>query len=210
MIRVLLVDDHELFCQGMCALLAREPDLSVVGSARDVATARSLFDEQACDVAVIDISLPGAGGISLVRELRRELPHLAILMLSMHDYPDVVSDALARGATGYALKSQSPQEISDAIRTVAGGQRYLAPPLTELAPSIGKRPSLGLLSGLSAREREVFDLLVQGQSNQAISSSLFISVKTVETHRMRLMRKLSVHSIGELIRLAVRHDRLLA
>jgi DNA-binding NarL/FixJ family response regulator len=210
MIRVVLVDDHELFCEGMRAVLAGEPDLSLVATAHDAPSARRLLDEQPCEVVVVDVSLPGPAGTDLVRELREEAPERPILMLSMHQYPDVVADAFDSGASGYALKSQSPRELFEAIHAVAAGRRYLAPTLEPVAPPSARRPQLGLLRGLSAREREVFDLLVSGHSNQEVSKRLFISVKTVETHRMRIMKKLGVHNIGDLIRIAVRHGHLCA
>jgi DNA-binding NarL/FixJ family response regulator len=209
MIRVILVDDHDLFCEGLRAVLARDSDFAVVATAGDAATARRVFAAQPCDVGIIDVSLPTSNGNALVRDLRRDAPRLPLLMLSMHHFPDVVADALDAGATGYALKNQSPDELFHAVRTVAAGGRYLAPRLSALAAvAEGRRPPLGLLRGLSKREREVFDLLIHGHSNQDISTHLFISVKTVETHRMRIMKKLSVHSIVELIRLAARHGHL--
>ena len=209
MIRVILVDDHDLFCEGMRAVLARDPGLSLVAKAHDAVAARRLFAEQPCDVGIVDVSLRDSNGNALVRDLRRDAPGLPLLMLSMHHFPDVVADALDAGATGYALKEQSPDELFEAIRAVAAGQRYLAPRLASLAPGgHGGRPPGGLLGKLSKREREIFELLIHGQSNRSISSQLFISVKTVETHRMRIMKKLFVHSIGDLIRLAARHGYL--
>jgi DNA-binding NarL/FixJ family response regulator len=211
MVRIILVDDHQLFREGLRALLQAEPDLVITHTANDAREARRVVGEQPCDVVVVDISLPDTSGTALVRTLRREVPGARILMLSMHRHADVVADAFAAGASGYALKSQSPHELFDAIRAVAAGERYISPSLAAQVPSAtAPRPVAGLLGALSVREREVFDLLVRGESNQSISQLLFISIKTVETHRMRIMKKLDVHSIGDLIRLAARHGHLAA
>ena len=211
MIRVILIDDHELFREGLRALLLREPDISVTAAASDAREGRRILDDHPGDLAIIDVSLPGSGGIALARDLKREEPGRRVLMLSMHDQLDVVAEALDGGVDGYALKSQAPAELLEAIHTVVGGGRYLAPQLQARSQDgNGHRLPPGLLRGLSRREREVFELLVRGDNNRQIATHLFISVKTVETHRTRIMKKLQVHSIAELVRVAVRHGHLAA
>jgi DNA-binding NarL/FixJ family response regulator len=211
MIRLILVDDHCLFREGLCALLENDPEMSVVATAGDAREALRAVAEHPCDLVVLDVTLPDAGGVSVVRDVARLAPERALLVLSMHTHADVVAEAIDGGAGGYALKTQSHHELLQAIRNVAAGERYLAPSLRPLMPRDDGWPvSGGLLSALSPREREVFDLLVRGASNGDIAKHFFISVKTVETHRTRLMKKLGVHNIGELIRLAARHGHLTA
>jgi DNA-binding NarL/FixJ family response regulator len=211
MICVILVDDHELFREGLRALLSQDPEITVVATAGDAREAKRVVGDHPTALLIVDVSLPGSGGVPLVRELKREEQRRPVLMLSMHQHADVVADALDNGADGYALKSQSPKELLAAIRVVAGGKRYLAPGLP--VPSGDGHPGavpLGLLRALSKREREVLTCLVRGDSNQDIARQLFISVKTVETHRIRVMKRLEVHSIADLVRLAVRHGHFAA
>jgi len=127
--RFLLVDDHRLFCEGMRALVSQETHLELVAVAHDAAEARALAAAHDCDVIVVDVSLPGVGGQTLARELKTAMPFRQVLMLSMHDEAEIVAQCFDYGADGYALKSQSPAELFDAIRAVAGGARYLAPRL---------------------------------------------------------------------------------
>ncbi|HEX6836219.1 MAG TPA: response regulator transcription factor, partial [Polyangia bacterium] len=175
--------------------------------------ALELAEHTAFDEIVLDITLPGSNGLALLRELKRLRIRQPALILTMHQHADMVTDAFAAGAVGYALKHQSELEIVEAIRSVARRETYLAPSLPpELLPDGDGAPPhpVGVLSVLSSREREIFDLIVRGHSNADIAARLFISVKTVETHRTRIMRKLDVHNVGELIRLAARHGFLAA
>jgi DNA-binding NarL/FixJ family response regulator len=206
-IRILLVDDHRLFRDGLRAILAGYPDLTLVAEASEAREAERLAEEVAHDVLIVDVTLPGRNGLALVRELKRQRRRSPILVLTMHQHPDIVADAFAAGVTGYALKHQSEAELVDAVRATFAGRRYLAP---QISPALldgggGARLAAGVLGQLSSREREIFDFIVRGSSNADIARQLFISVKTVETHRTRIMKKLDVHSVGELIRLAVRH-----
>ncbi|MCU1281675.1 MAG: Response regulator, LuxR family [bacterium] len=212
-IGILLVDDHRLFRDGFRAILAAYPEFAIVAEAADVREATRLAAEVPHDLVVVDITLPGSNGLALMRELKRQRARSPVLVLTMHQHADIVADAFAAGATGYALKHQSEGEIIEALRSCAERRRYLAP---QIPPSLldgedaGRRASGGILTQLSAREREIFDLIVRGASNADIAKQLFISVKTVETHRTRIMKKLDVHSAGELIRLAARHGLLAA
>lgn len=214
--RIVLIDDHCLFRDGLRAILAAH-GLAVVGEASELREAVELVERVAFDLLIVDITLPGSNGLALVRELRRRGVRQPILVLTMHQHVDLIAEAFAAGATGYALKHQSEQEILDAVNKVAARAIYLAPQLPhELLPDAGApgapppRPFDSILSQLSAREREIFDLIVRGMTNAGIAKQLFISIKTVETHRTRIMRKLAVHNVGELIRLAARHGLLAA
>lgn len=208
--RIVLVDDHQLFRSGLAALLTQDPDLQIVGEAGDARAAYTVVEQTNPDVVMLDIGLPGTNGVAVARELIRRERRRRLLMLSMHGSDEFVAQALLAGATGYALKSQPPSEIRAAIDTVARGERYLAP---TLAPDVidactrrRRGADEGPLGALSAREREVFDMLVRGYSNEAVGRHLSISVKTVETHRTHIMKKLRLHSLPDMIRFATRHQ----
>jgi RNA polymerase sigma factor (sigma-70 family) len=202
----MLVDDHQLFREGLVALLALDKGLTIVGQAATSRQAAALADEVTPDVVVLDLTLPDGDGIATTRELLRRRPRTRILILTMHTTQFFVRKALAAGAAGYALKSQPAEEILEAVRVVARGDTYVSP---QIAPppsdeTTGRRAQDGLsaLDELSPREREVFDLVMRGLSNQSIGENLCISIKTVETHRSHINKKLDVHSTGQLIRLA--------
>jgi two-component system response regulator NreC len=184
--------------------LSAIPDFSVVGVATEAAEVIPLFDATKPDVITMDVTLPGADGISAARELKAHHPEARILMLTAHALPDYVTQAMRVGVAGYALKSQAFDDIVAGITAVARGERYLAPQLPAsllTAPGSSKK-SPGTLERLSNREREVFNCVVRGCSNAEMSRELSISVKTVETHRANINRKLSVHSSTQLIRFA--------
>jgi two-component system response regulator NreC len=207
-LRVALVDDHLLFREGLRALLSSQADIQVVGEAADARQAYNIVEAEHPDVVVLDLSLPGVDGIAATRELRRRAPGGKVLMLSMHTGEEFAAQALAAGASGYALKSQPSVNVVEAIRTVARGETYLSPEFsrTLLDEQLrGRMADGGPIAPLSEREREVFDLLVRGFSNQAAATELCISVKTVETHRSHIHRKLGVHSVAELMRFAALH-----
>lgn len=203
MLRVVLIDDHHLFVEGLSLLMQQQPDLEVVGDAREATGALAVVDAAHPDVAVVDVSLAGSSGISLVRDLvRREC---RVLMLSMYAEQVYVKQALEAGALGYALKDQPASEVLEAIRTVGAGRRYLASKVARFAAAPSPDAEVDPLKALSPREREIFTALVDGESNHEIAAQLGISVKTVETHRTRVLAKLDVHSIVDLVRFAVRH-----
>jgi two-component system response regulator NreC len=208
--QIALVDDHPLFRQGLRSLIERQEDLIVVGEADDARQAYELAEAKRPDVIVVDMNLPGVDGITATRELCQRVPEGKVLILSMYEDQNMVSRALAAGASGYAIKSQSPDLVLEAIRSVARGERYLAPSVASaasIAPGNGD-DSGGPLATLSRREREVFHLLVRGFSNQRAAKELCISIKTVETHRTHIHRKLGIHSVAELIRFAAKNNLL--
>ena len=208
-IRLAIVDDHPLLRQGLRWSFAQEPDLVVVAEACDAAEAARLFSMTAIDVAVIDFGLPGPNGVAVARELLRRQPECKILALSMVTRVGRVVEFLRAGARGFALKSQSAAELVEAVRTVARGGCYLAPQLP--AAEIGTMllgEAHDPLASLSSREREIFDLIVRGHTNADIGTSLYIALRTVETHRQNIMRKLGMGSAVELVRFAAAHDLL--
>ena len=209
---VVLIDDHRLFRDGLRTLIEQQGDLKVVGEAEDARNAYPIIESTHPDVVLMDVALTSTSGIATTRELLRRMQDVRVLMLSMYGEADFVSQALSAGANGYALKTQSSGEILDAIRAVARGEMYLSPLISRtvvedgLKLKRGENGQAGPCHELSPREREVFDLLVRGFSNDSIAQSLCISVKTVETHRARILKKLKLHSLVELVRFAARHD----
>jgi two-component system response regulator NreC len=212
--RVALVDDHQMFRDGLRAILGRERDLEVVGEAESARQAYQLLEETAPELVLVDVSLPGSSGITLTREIKRRQPRCKVLILTVHAEAEYVSLALAAGASGYALKNQSARELIEAIRTVAAEGTYLCPRISGFVVDNANRlrrgepPPSGPCDALSTREREVFELLVRGYTNERIATELCISVKTVETHRAHILKKLQVHSMVDLVRFAARHSLL--
>jgi two-component system, NarL family, response regulator DegU len=203
-VTVALIDDHIVFREAFRALLASTQEFSVVAEGQEGQEVCPLYEATRPDVVVMDVTLPGTDGLTATRELTSRYP-AKVLMLSAHAVHDYVTRAFASGATGYALKSQPAQAVIEALKAVAQGDRYLAPelPVSLLNSTRARgRGAPGQLEGLSHREREVFDLVVRGYSNASISGALSISVKTVETHRANINRKLSVHSSTQLLRFA--------
>jgi DNA-binding NarL/FixJ family response regulator len=201
--RVVLVDDHHVFRHAFAALLDGTDDIEVVGQASSGREALALLETVQPDVAVFDLVMPGGDGISTLRQLSQRHPGPRALILTAYAEEDYVERAFAAGASGYAVKSQGIDEVLDAIRIVGRGGRYLAPGLPEPLPEPGRaEEARGPLERLSARERQIFDLVVRGLSNTGISRELCISVKTVETHRASVNRKLGVHSSAQLLRFA--------
>ena len=203
---VALIDDHPLFRQGLRALIAGQPDLEVVAEATDGRGATHIAETLRPNLLVMDLALEGGDGISAGQDIGRAAPDIRMLALSMHTSEFFISRALQAGFQGYAFKSQPPQEILEAVRRVAEGKSYLptgcSPLLAATQSGVNAHGDGQPFNDLSRREREVFDLILRGFTNQRIARTLFISVKTVETHRSHINRKLHVHSTGELIRLS--------
>jgi DNA-binding NarL/FixJ family response regulator len=204
--RVAIVDDHPLFRQGLVVALRREPDLEVVAEAGNGPDAITLARQLQLDAAVVDILMPSMSGLTLCQELHELQPECRVLGLSVIDEPVLIADMLRAHACGFALKTQPIDEIVDALHHVLGGLRYLPPGVSrdaidaELAQPEG-RP----LATLTRREREVFELLIRGNSNDEVATKLFIARRTVETHRQRIMKKLCAHSLAEMQRVAALH-----
>jgi two-component system response regulator NreC len=204
-VRIALVDDHPLYRTGLRSILASRTDLAVVAEAGDAQHAYQLADSAQADVMVMDLNLPGVDGFSATREVLRRSPQTRVLILSMYTDEIHAARALAAGALGYAMKTQSPDELLEAVTTVGRGERYVPRTLSASLLDVHRRAAArdgGPLGSLSPREREIFGLLVRGLSNRSIARELTISVKTVETHRTHIHEKLGVHSIAQLIHFA--------
>jgi len=208
---VALIDDHPVYRAGLRAVLSGEEDLRVVAEAADARGGYAAVDAAQPDLVLLDVALPGPDGVTAARELIRRNPARRLLMVSMRVEEHTVADALSAGALGYAGKDQPVHELLHAVRTVAKGGTYLPPRVSAEGVEARmrcRRP--GPIGLLSAREREVFELLVRGFSNEQVASHLEISRRTAETHRSRILKKLHAHSAVELIRLAARHGLLVA
>jgi two-component system, NarL family, response regulator NreC len=209
--RFFLVDDHETFRIGLRTLIESNAAYRIVAEASTVREATRQLDAVAFDVLVIDLTMPGSSGLTLVRELRRRKRREKVLVVTMHVTADVAAEAFAAGATGFASKADSAHSLLEALEAVARGQRHVATSLSiaTIDEFMRRRPrrtdATGPLAALSAREREVFDLLTRGYSQDAIGKELFISAKTVDSHQTHIFAKLDVHSRFELLRFAFRH-----
>jgi DNA-binding NarL/FixJ family response regulator len=205
--KILIVDDHPLFRDAVTWLINTASDLQVVNRAGTGADARELARREPPDVAIIDVLIPDVSGITLAREIVDEHPGCRVMGLSVIDDPVVVTEMLRAGASGYACKSQGAAQILKAIRTVIAGERCLPPGVTaEQIDRHLREVRDEPVSRLTRREHEVFELLIRGHSNDEIAVRLDISRRTVETHRLRLTRKLCVQTIPEMQRLAARYD----
>jgi DNA-binding NarL/FixJ family response regulator len=203
---VVLADDHQIVREGLRALLKGVPDLRLVGEAADGREALRLVEELRPDVLVADLMMPGLPGFELTRQVRRSSTSTHVVVLSMHADVPYVLEALRSGAAAYVVKDAGAEELVKAIRSAAGGERYLSPPLSEAAlGAFGKQRGVqnDPFETLTAREREVLRLTADGLSGTAVAEQLGISPRTVETHRANIMRKLGVKNQKELIRYAV-------
>ncbi|KQN98601.1 MULTISPECIES: response regulator [Stenotrophomonas] len=209
--RVLIVDDHTLVRAGLCRLLQTFGGVLVTGEASNAEQALELAVQQHPDVVLMDLSLPGRSGLEALSDIRRKVPQARVVMMSMHDDTAHVRDALDRGAVGFVVKDAAPQELEIALRAAHSGQVFLSPQISArmLAPMLGRERPTGI-AALSPRQRQILRQLGNGQTTKEIAAELGISVKTVETHRARMMEALGCRRANDLLLLAVRHQQELA
>jgi DNA-binding NarL/FixJ family response regulator len=201
-IKAVVADDHTLFRIGLVRMLNSFPGVQVVAEASDAAQVLDAVDHVAADLLILDLSMPGAAGTSLIEAVRRAMPGLPILVLSMHDEATLVRQALKSGAAGYITKNADPEILQAAVACVARGDRYLAPAVAQ-ALAFDFEPGAGVdpMAALSQRERQVLHLMVdQGLSLVQIAEQLDLSPKTVTTHKANIMAKLGVSTNAELMR----------
>lgn len=207
--RILLADDHALFRDGLKALLATA-EFEIVAEAANgqdvIREARRLKP----DLAVLDIGMPGLNGVDAAREVLRASPRTRVIVLTMHKDHAYVAEALRAGVRGYVLKSRGAEEMLEALREVARGGVYLSPGLSREVAEGFLRGDKPVESPLSPREREVLQLVAEGKTTKEVAAALFISFKTVESHRQRIMSKLDLHETASLVRYAIRNGLIQA
>ncbi|NUP90037.1 MAG: response regulator transcription factor [Candidatus Sumerlaeia bacterium] len=200
-VRILLVDDHPLIRSGLAQLIATEPGLQVCAEAEDAPSALDAARTHQPDIAIVDLSLPGASGLELLRQLRAAQPQLPVLILSMHDESLWAERTLRAGARGYIMKEQAPQDILAAIRHVLAGNVWLSPAISaRILGRISGDQAVSPIERLTDREIEVYTLIGQGLTMRQIAEALHVSVKTAEAHREHIKQKLSVGSANDLVR----------
>jgi DNA-binding NarL/FixJ family response regulator len=208
-LRILLADDHNLFRQGIRRILEAQPDLQVVAEASSGLEAIDLARQHQPDVAIVDIAMKELNGIEATAQLLRHSPKTAVLILSMYSDERYVVRAVRAGARGYLLKDTVEEGLIDAVQHVAQGQAFFSPTIGRILQEAHTRDLQGQKVDdryelLTERERQLYHMLAEGQSNKEIASRLNLSLHTVETHRTRIMEKMGVHSIAELVLGAVR------
>ena len=210
-LRVIIADDHIVVRQGIRAVLEEVDGLEVVGEAGDGAEALALVEELSPDVVVLDVNMPGKSGLEVATELREEAHPARVLMLSMHDDPEYVLQAVRSGADGYVLKDVAPADLRDAVQAVHEGREYFTARVTQQL-SVGLRREIEeeqvrtRVESLTPRETEVLLLVAEGLTNREIGDKLDISPRTVETHRERVMGKLRIRTVAGLTRFVVENE----
>lgn len=207
MIRLLIADDHAIVRSGLGQIFAQDPELRVVGEAANGAEVMDAVRATDCDLLLLDINMPGISGPDLIGRVKAQRPRLPVLVLSMHNVPQVAASALRAGANGYVTKDAEPVELIEAIHKVAGRGRYIVPELASVLAFSASSLSAAELphARLSDREFDVFRLLTAGHSSNEIADQLAISNKTVSTHKTRLMEKMNLSSMADLMRYAMQH-----
>ena len=208
MIRIMLADDHEIVRQGFRALVDKQPDMEVVAEAADGRTIVDLAVQQAPDVVVIDIGLPQLNGIDAARQILEQRPRIRVIALSVHQEARYVTEMLKAGASGYLVKTCAFDELIQAIHAVVAGEKYLSSKIAGsvvdklIQPDSPGEPAPA--AALSAREREVLQLVVEGKSSKEIAHALDVTTRTVDLHRQNIMKKLELYSVAELTKYAIR------
>ncbi len=202
-LRIVLADDHRIVREGLRALVNELPDMEVIGEAADGRTTVEMVRNLLPDVVIIDVGMPGLNGIEATRQIRAKAPSVKVVALSMHSDGRFVSQMLKAGAVGYLLKDCAFEELARALQAIMAHGHYLSP---GLGGAVARQHLEGasLLAKLTAREREVLQLIAEGWNTKNLATRLHVSTKTVETHRHNIMKKLEVRSVAELTKLALR------
>jgi DNA-binding NarL/FixJ family response regulator len=211
MITVLLAEDHAIVREGIRKVLESEPDMKVVGEINDGLRVMDAANELSPNVVLLDLGLPGLHGLEVIRRMARRSTRTSVVVLSMHAHEDYVLGAFKNGAAGYVVKGASSRELVEAIRRVANGGKYASPDVANHLVSAflhgGERVG-DLYDTLTLREREVLQLIAEGHSNASIATRLCISLRTVETHRSNVLKKLDLRTTTEIVRYALRRGIL--
>jgi DNA-binding NarL/FixJ family response regulator len=211
-LRILVADDHEVVRRGLCALLRSQPEWEVCGEANDGREAVERALTLKPDVAILDIGMPNLNGLEATRQILKADPRVKVLILTLHDSDRVVQEALNAGARGFLLKTDAARDLVAAVDALRKDKTYFTPKVAALVldgylrPERGAGPEPPVRSRLTPREREVVQLLAEGKSSKEVAVVLGLSVKTAETHRSNIMRKLRLHSVSDLVLYAVRNN----
>jgi two-component system, NarL family, response regulator NreC len=204
-ISIVLADDHAIVRRGFQLILRSHPDLEVVGEASTGLEAVELAEKLQPDIVVMDVSMPVLNGIEATRRIEQVAPRTRVVALSMHRDSVYVREMLKAGARAYLLKESAEADLLTAIRAVARGEGYITPAVSDAVLSDYRKHVANPIDLLTAREREVLQLIAEGKTNKEVANHLQLSVYTVEAHRSKLMEKLNLHSTGELVRFAIRN-----
>lgn len=206
MIRLIIADDHAIVRHGLKQILALEPDIHIVGEASSGGELQEVIARAPCDLVLLDMNMPGLSGVDLIKWLQDSYPDVPVLVLSMHVEGQIASRALKAGARGYLTKDSEPEILVGAILRVSAGGKFIDPALVETLVFDHDQGSSALHEVLSERELQVFLMLASGTTITDIASELFLSIKTVSTHKFRLMRKMNLQTSTDLVRYAIRHQ----
>jgi len=212
-IRILLADDHNILRAGLRVLLNTEPEFEVVGEAADGNQAMQLAATLSPDIVLMDINMPGLGGVEATKRLKEMQPEIHVLILTVHEDESLLRETIHAGASGYVVKRAAEAELIQAIQAISQGDIYIHPSMTrallkDLAPASSPKPSTSIQSTLTKREVDVLRLVARGYTNNQVAELLSISPRTVEGHRANLMQKLDLHSRVELVEYAEEHGLL--
>jgi len=204
MIKILIADDHPIVRQGLKQILADEPDMAVGGEARHSREVLLLVRKGNWDIVVLDLTMPGRGGLDVLRELKQAHPKLPVLVLSMHSEDQYEVRAFKAGAAGYLTKESAPEKLVKAVRKILSGGKYVSPSLAEkLALDLERRNSKALYESLSDREHQVLCMIASGKTVKEIAAELFLSVKTISTFRSRILKKMKMKNNAQLTHYAI-------
>lgn len=211
-IRVLLADDHTIVRKGLCALLEEESDITVSCEAEDGREALQKAMEYQPDVIVMDIGMPSLNGLDAVKSIKKTMPDVKVLILTMHENEEYIYEALKNGVSGYLIKKSAPRDLVNAIRLAYKGESFLSPSISTKVINrfirkdgrAGEQERLQEMP-ITAREREIIQLVAEGRANKEIAAELGISIKTVKNHRSNLMEKLDLHNTAEITQYAIRN-----
>ncbi len=207
MLRILIADDHTILRDGLKQILRESKDMIVAGEAENGDETLAKIREQDWDVLVLDMSMPGKSGLELIKQIKQEKPKLPILILSMHKEEQYAVRTLRAGASGYLCKDSASSQLVQAIRKVASGNLFISTVVAEnLARGLVSKQEEESHTMLSDRELQIFQMLASGKGITEIADQLFISVKTVSTHKTRLMQKMNLANSSELVRYAIKHE----
>jgi two-component system response regulator NreC len=207
-IKIMIVDEHKILREGLATLIEKEPNMEIIGEATDGREALDLVDKLSPDLILMDVTMPNLNGIEATRKIKSKKPDIEIIALSLHSDRRYVLGMIDAGASGYLLKECAFEELVRAINTVMANKKYLSPEISDILideyskKSTKDRPAI--YSKLTPREREILQLIAEGNNTKEIARQLYLSIKTVETHRRHIKRKLKVESVADLTKIAIK------